>query len=66
MKKVVLALVVVAALSSCKKDYTCVCTDGPDTESYPLKNMKKSDAEDACAVYNALWLGSGSGCELKK
>lgn len=28
MKKVLLAVAVVAFFASCKKDYTCTCTDG--------------------------------------
>lgn len=64
MKKIifVFAIAAIGSLASCKKEYTCVCTDASGVESsidFPTK-MKKSDAEDACNVYEV----GGNSCEL--
>ena len=58
MKKVFLAIAFVVALTSCKKDYTCVCTidavvvDGveitPQQSVEVTGNFTKKDAEDWC------------------
>ena len=65
MKKIVLVMVVLGAVSltSCKKDYTCVCVDGADTESFPIKDQKKSDAKNACNSLSILW--APGSCSLK-
>ncbi len=56
MKKVILSLVVVAALStaSCKKNYTCTCTVtipglANETVSYTIDDTK-SKAKTACTA----------------
>ncbi|MEO8760596.1 MAG: hypothetical protein ABI388_05365 [Bacteroidia bacterium] len=50
MKKIILSLVVVAALSaSCKKSYTCSCTDGT---SSTVKATSTLNAENACIATN--------------
>lgn len=70
MKKVILfAAASLFVLASCKKDYTCECTykDGSgatQTDSFPYKNVKKKDAQDACETLNTLG-GSDYNCELK-
>jgi hypothetical protein len=51
MKKVILSLVVVAALSSCKKDYTCTCTGGGLSVSTTIHDTKSS-ATTACTAHN--------------
>ena len=52
MKKLVLLVAVVAAVTACKKDYTCECTTtvtgaGSQVNDYTIHD-KKSDAKDAC------------------
>lgn len=59
----------VVAFSSCKKDYTCECTykdsfNAPQTISIEYKDVKKSDAKDACANWTISG-GSDFNCELK-
>lgn len=72
MKKlftVVMGVVFVAALTSCKKNYTCTCTydDGAGTTgsaSYTYKDTKKN-AESNCDA-NEIAVGSTSWkCEIK-
>lgn len=63
MKKLVLALAVVggvAALSSCKKDWTCSCTttttgtvNSTTTVDTVFTDMKKDEAETACTAGNS-------------
>ncbi len=59
MKKLLLAVAVVAFLASCKKDYTCTCTDTSGilpllpTTTTPFSNLNKSDADDAKTVCTA-------------
>ncbi len=46
--------IVATMFTSCKKDYTCTCTittTGTSTaivQPYPLSDMTKGDAKDAC------------------
>jgi hypothetical protein len=53
MKKVLLAVAVVAFFASCKKDYTCTCADTTGVEPiladvvYKYEGLKKSEAETA-------------------
>lgn len=66
MKKVLLALsfvtLVAFSTTSCKKEYTCTCTDSNgQTTSTKLPKAKKSDAETACNVYEV----SGSSCKIE-
>lgn len=65
MKKLLtlLAVVFVAALvlPSCKKDWTCVCTDSSGAQtSYPINNSRKPEAKLACEAF-----GLSDQCELK-
>jgi hypothetical protein len=58
MKKIILSLVVVAALStSCKKDYTCVCKSNGTVVATTTINGTKSTASNSCqangTAYNA-------------
>lgn len=50
MKKMLfIAIIAVAGLTSCKKDYTCSCTvSGTALPVIPLNNSSKSDAESTC------------------
>lgn len=59
------AAIFVLGLSSCKKDYTCTCTDpGFDPDVYTFKDVKKKDAESACDTWNALYVAGGGSCSL--
>lgn len=53
-------------LASCKKDWTCKCTNGADVDYHPINNLKKKDAKGACDVFHALELIDGGSCELQK
>jgi hypothetical protein len=51
MKKVLLAIAVIAFLGSCKKDYVCTCTAFGQTIATDYNGLSKgeaSDAEDKC------------------
>jgi hypothetical protein len=56
MKKVLLAVAVVAFFASCKKDYTCTCADTSGvapldpTYTIPFNGLKKSDVDAAKAT----------------
>ncbi len=54
MKKVLVAVAVVAFFASCKKDYSCTCPTilgGVNTTiSVDYNDLKKSDADDQKAV----------------
>ena len=65
MKKSVfiLAAFVVVAFSSCKKDYTCTCQDtGSADEVFPMKHVKKADAQKSCDGISPAY---DKGCSLK-
>lgn len=71
MKKLlVLGLVLggLAAMTSCRKDYTCDCSfsSGEDL-TIPLDNYKKSEAEDACNSAETTYQNADSdaSCTLK-
>jgi hypothetical protein len=67
MKKVLLPMLAFAALTmtSCKKDYTCVCKIGTESYNIELKDVKKSDAKDACKTAGNIYILSGGTCDLK-
>lgn len=65
MKKVFFAAVAVLALASCKKDYSCECTYDSNKYTYELKDVKKSDAKDACNAAGNQWVLLGGSCDLK-
>lgn len=51
MKKVLVAVAVVAFFASCKKDYVCTCDAGILGKSeVPYPGLSKSEADDAEAV----------------
>lgn len=53
-KKLFFSLLTISllALTSCKKDYNCVCSAGGfSAESETYENVKKSDAESRCEDY---------------
>lgn len=52
----VFALIFASTLISCKKDWTCTCSDnGEEPKMLPIKNVTKPDAEAACAISEDLW-----------
>ena len=63
MKKVLVAVAVVAFFASCKKDYTCTCVDTSGiqpllpTTTTPYNGLKSSEADaakTACTLTNGL------------
>ena len=59
MKKTLLiAIVAVASLASCKKDRTCTCVSGGTTTVYTLTKITKSNAKDACLATSTQTSGS--------
>ena len=55
------ALTAAIVLPSCKKDWTCVCTDSNgDQTSYTINNSRKPDAKLVCEGF-----AIGETCELK-
>lgn len=60
----VFAIAGVAALSSCKKEYTCTCTIDGVSNSVEFDKMKKSEAEDKCNEGDMEVLGVKQECEL--
>jgi len=46
MKKIFVAVAVVALFASCKKDYTCTCTTAGVSASIDYTGLSKSEADD--------------------
>jgi hypothetical protein len=65
MKKFFALAIVVVALASCKKDYTCECTILGVTTPTEIKDAKKADAEDACNALDVAAKLTGGSCTLK-
>jgi hypothetical protein len=69
MKKVLLIAAVAGfVMASCKKDYTCVCTDNAGTDpayEYKYPKAKKKDAEASCKTQNDAWTIVDYSCKLK-
>jgi hypothetical protein len=71
MKKILLVAAVAGlSMASCKKDYTCTCTYTPQggaaqTYTYPMKDVKKKDAKDACNSLGSVWVAAGGTCDFK-
>lgn len=53
--------VLVISFTSCKKDYTCECTDGSSTLTIEFEKTTKGEAETACKTYAI----GGDDCKLK-
>jgi hypothetical protein len=65
MKKLLTLLIVAfigaVVLPSCKKDWTCVCTDSNGNETTTtISNSRKPEAELACEAF-----GFATDCELR-
>ena len=54
----------VAALSSCKKDFTCTCVTNSGTSREVFTNLKKAEAEDACQALDAVATLDNGVCRL--
>jgi hypothetical protein len=67
MKKVLLIAAVASfTLASCKKDYTCECTNSKgEVEITYTATMKKKDADSWCTTWNSGYTPSGGKCTLK-
>jgi hypothetical protein len=66
MKKVLLMAAVAGfMMTSCKKDYTCKCTDkdGKEVITYTAE-MKKKDANTWCDSWHNTFTPSGGKCVL--
>lgn len=68
MKKVILmsgiAFFAIVALSSCKKDYTCYCSDSDQTT---IKNQTKKKAKEICegdVNVGVISVSGDNGCYL--
>lgn len=64
MKKKLLFLSLVAGLLtvSCTRDWNCECTAGSTTDTHVYKDMKRSEAKEACEEWSKF---PGVECELK-
>lgn len=51
--KLILGLFLLQLCSSCKRDYTCVCSNpsASDHDFYNLSNQRRKDAEQKCKDY---------------
>jgi hypothetical protein len=73
MKKILLPATITLllfAFSSCKKDYTCVCTSSYATSMTPkttttIIHDTKGSARSRCADMGSLDIFGGTFCELK-
>jgi hypothetical protein len=61
-----LVLLLGATLTSCKKDYTCTCTEptGTTNQVVQINNSTKGDAETDCDDLNAAYALIGGSCKL--
>lgn len=50
MKKGITLIAILAAMTACKKDYTCECTTTPgnSVDKYTIKSVSKSRAKANC------------------
>ena len=64
MKKVFFAVIAVAALTSCKKDWNCVCTAGSLSSTSVIEDMTKADADAKCNEGDGSAGGITVDCEL--
>ena len=67
MKKLILGLIVIAALASCKKERICTCTAGIGPSIEFKYNDTKKKAKDACEAKEADMkkVSSDATCMLK-
>ena len=65
MKKLlVIAVIAIVGLASCKKDYNCSCTILGQTTVSEFKDVSKDDAQQACDEADAAAQLLGGSCTL--
>ena len=68
MKKLVVFMGVLALFvgtTSCKKDWTCTCSDNAYTYgSYAIEDATKKDAQAECDELDDLFIGTVATCSL--
>jgi hypothetical protein len=67
MKKIapIVAIAVIAAFSSCKKNYTCTCKkSGAADITIPITKAKKADATKTCDAAQTTYSTVGYSCSL--
>jgi len=67
MRKAFLIVAITMAttvFTSCKKQYTCTCTDGAHPNSVTLPKSNKKDAEAACSEIATKKMGISYTCKL--
>ena len=68
MKKVLFigSFITLVIMSSCRKDYTCVCSEEGYTRQFEYTSIKKDDANNACADQEEIFnkLGQNVKCDL--
>lgn len=65
MKKTLLIAIALISIgfTSCKKDWTCSCTDSSgETFEYQINNSRKPEASTACNLFE---FGADEDCKLK-
>ena len=67
MKKLTICLGLLALFigSSCKKDWTCTCSDSASLYSWPIQNVKKSDAQATCDQLTDSYSATDVTCSLE-
>lgn len=60
----IVAVTAAVGLTSCKKDYNCTCVIAGQTTVSEFKDVKKSDAEEACNALSAAASIAGGSCAL--
>lgn len=63
MKKILVAVAVVAFFASCKKDYTCTCDFAGVKTTTDFNGLSKSDADAAKTTCTASILGTCTWAE---
>jgi len=59
-----LSIMMLAVLSSCKKDYTCVCTNSGTTISTTTIRAKESKAKEECSAMSSSG-NNGKTCAIQ-
>lgn len=60
----IITVLVIVALSSCKKDYTCVCTSSGTTVSTTTIHATKSNATSQCSAMSSSG-NNGKTCSIQ-